>query len=200
MDAFSGLSACFIPVSSACSVPFFFFYLGGQTHIMERTSRRQMALEKQKRLRDAAFKTGYTINTLGEGKASRAESHIRYGSVSRGLVWSRDCSGVERFSCCCCCYCCCCPLISRLLNLHKTTCCPCLNCVCFVLGCVPRVSALPKAVGLFLAEVTCGGGSIDPLSILDLFPSATGQRVHPRSICNIPETQVFVGGGGEGCY
>ncbi|CAN0465756.1 unnamed protein product, partial [Ascophyllum nodosum] len=38
------------------------------THIVERTRKRQMALEKQKRLRDAAYKTGYTINTLGEGK------------------------------------------------------------------------------------------------------------------------------------
>lgn len=36
-----------------------------------------MALEKQKRLQTAALKTGYTINTLGEGKASRAETNIR---------------------------------------------------------------------------------------------------------------------------
>lgn len=48
-----------------------------QSHILERTNRRQMATEKQKRLQSAALKTGYTINTLGEGKASRAESNIR---------------------------------------------------------------------------------------------------------------------------
>lgn len=36
-----------------------------------------MATEKQKRLQSAAMKTGYTINTLGEGKASRAENNIR---------------------------------------------------------------------------------------------------------------------------
>eukprot|EP00903_Cladosiphon_okamuranus_P011700 g11004.t2 len=47
------------------------------SHILERTSRRQMATEKQKRLHFAAMKTGYTINTLGEGKASRAENNIR---------------------------------------------------------------------------------------------------------------------------
>ncbi|CBJ28915.1 conserved unknown protein [Ectocarpus siliculosus] len=47
------------------------------SHILERTNRRQMATEKQKRLQSAAMKTGYTINTVGDGKASRAESNIR---------------------------------------------------------------------------------------------------------------------------
>lgn len=44
-----------------------------------------MATEKQKRLQSAAMKTGYTINTLGEGKASRAENNIRqvFGMFAR---------------------------------------------------------------------------------------------------------------------
>lgn len=36
-----------------------------------------MALQKQRRLQTAALTTGYTINTLGEGKASRAETNVR---------------------------------------------------------------------------------------------------------------------------
>lgn len=42
-----------------------------------------MATEKQKRLQSAAMKTGYTINTLGEGKASRAENNIRQVARTR---------------------------------------------------------------------------------------------------------------------
>ncbi|CAN0447597.1 unnamed protein product [Discosporangium mesarthrocarpum] len=36
-----------------------------------------MAEEKQRRLQSAARRTGYTINTVGEGKASRVEKNTR---------------------------------------------------------------------------------------------------------------------------